>query len=384
MESPVEELRRTALSLESAAARGDDPAANRDLDRLQGVAGDFAAAWSGSNIGYHACVYYAGFETPPPGAHWSSVDGNLPLTFGGSQGDWREFRFEDVMAEIYRRAGKLDLSTLEREADTARKALEKAKATAASIFATYLGARTDNYVASLAEQASEIEPMTMQHAALVQLPRGQIMSSDLRALGGGRVLAPHQQVLARIVIAKTAFRSCRDLASHLENAAEHIERAAPRGWSSRSRQGGNVFIGHGRSVVWRDLKDFVAERLHLPWDEFNRVPVAGTPNVERLVQMLDEAGIAFLILTAEDELADGKMIARQNVVHEAGLFQGRLGFSRAIVMLEEGCEEFSNIAGLGQIRFPKGDIGAKFEEVRRVLEREGFLSETGDDSGVKH
>jgi predicted nucleotide-binding protein len=43
-----------------------------------------------------------------------------------------------------------------------------------------------------------------------------------------------------------------------------------------------------------------------------------------------------------------------NVVHEAGLFQGRLGFERAIILLEEGCKSFSNIEGLGQIRFPKG------------------------------
>jgi predicted nucleotide-binding protein len=45
-----------------------------------------------------------------------------------------------------------------------------------------------------------------------------------------------------------------------------------------------------------------------------------------------------------------------NVIHEVGLFQGRLGFKRAIVLLEEGCKEFSNIQGLGQIRYPKGNI----------------------------
>jgi predicted nucleotide-binding protein len=62
-----------------------------------------------------------------------------------------------------------------------------------------------------------------------------------------------------------------------------------------------------------------------------------------------------------------------NVVHEAGLFQGRIGFTKAIVLLEEGCPEFSNIQGLGQIRFPKDNIAASFEEVRRVLEREGLI-----------
>jgi len=62
-----------------------------------------------------------------------------------------------------------------------------------------------------------------------------------------------------------------------------------------------------------------------------------------------------------------------NVIHEAGLFQGRLGFEKAILLLEKDCEEFSNIQGLGQIRFPKGNITAIFEEIRQVLEREGLL-----------
>ena len=91
--------------------------------------------------------------------------------------------------------------------------------------------------------------------------------------------------------------------------------------------------------------------------------------------MLDQSAIAFLVMTAEDDQADGKLHARQNVIHEAGLFQGRFGFSKAILMLEEDCEEFSNIQGLGQIRFPAGRISSAFEDVRLVLEREGILPE---------
>lgn len=123
---------------------------------------------------------------------------------------------------------------------------------------------------------------------------------------------------------------------------------------------------------WRELKDFVSDRLGLPWDEFNRVPVAGVTNITRLAQMLEQASFAFLVMTAEDEQVDGNHHARMNVIHEVGLFQGRLGFERAIVLLEEGCEEFSNIQGLGQIRFPKGNISAIFEDIRAVLEREGI------------
>ena len=89
--------------------------------------------------------------------------------------------------------------------------------------------------------------------------------------------------------------------------------------------------------------------------------------------MMDSAGIAFLVMTGEDEQTDGKARARENVVHEVGLFQGRLGFERTIVLLEDSCQQFSNIMGLGQIRFPKGNIEAAFEEIRKVLEREGLL-----------
>jgi hypothetical protein len=140
---------------------------------------------------------------------------------------------------------------------------------------------------------------------------------------------------------------------------------------STRQQTKNVFIGHGHSSQWQSLRDFIEMELHLRWDEFNRLPIAGMTNVERLSQMLDDAGIAFLVMTAEDEQKDGTLRARMNVIHEAGLLQGRLGFRRAIVILEEECEEFSNMHGVGQIRFPRGNIGAVFGEIRQILDREG-------------
>ncbi len=155
----------------------------------------------------------------------------------------------------------------------------------------------------------------------------------------------------------------------LKTATENLEKRTV----IKDRIGTNIFIGHGQSPFWRELKDFVSDRMKLPCNEFNSVPVAGVTNITRLAQMLDQASIAFLIMTAEDEQAGGNHHARMNVIHEVGLFQGRLGFERAIVLLEDGCQEFSNIQGLGQIRFPKGNISAIFESVRQVLEREGIV-----------
>ncbi|TFV37160.1 hypothetical protein E4K66_20920 [Bradyrhizobium frederickii] len=181
-----------------------------------------------------------------------------------------------------------------------------------------------------------------------------------------------------------SLRSCRERAIELLSDArsflkDELKRQGAamdkrHATESRKPSGSNVVIGHGRSPVWRELKDFLRERLKVRVDEFNAVPAAGMPTVARLSAMLDGAAFAFLVMTAEDAQADGKMRARENVVHEVGLFQGKLGFARAIILLEDGCEEFSNIHGLGQIRFPKANIAAKFEEVRAVLEREGVAS----------
>ena len=170
----------------------------------------------------------------------------------------------------------------------------------------------------------------------------------------------------------------RDIHGELEKRVAHVRRivesleSLPQATKTQL-QGKRIFIGHGRSPLWRELKDFIADRLALPWDEFNREPVAGVTTSERIERMMSEAAFAFLIMTAEEEHADSKVHARPNVIHEIGLFQGKLGIHRAIVLLEEGCSEFSNITGLSQIRFPRGDIAARFEEIRRVLEREGLV-----------
>jgi predicted nucleotide-binding protein len=217
------------------------------------------------------------------------------------------------------------------------------------------------------------EPETSFQIAKRWSPKGSIITSDTLALTQGNKVPPHIAVLADVESINLSFQLCKHVAEVCIKAASHLERKSRRK-AVDSRIGTNVFIGHGRSPVWRELKDFLSDKLGLPWDEFNRIPVAGVANVVRLTEMLDAAAIAFLVMTAEDELADGLVQARMNVVHEAGLFQGRLGFNRAIVLLEDGCEAFSNIAGLGHIKFPKGQISASFEQVRAVLEREGLIS----------
>ena len=133
-----------------------------------------------------------------------------------------------------------------------------------------------------------------------------------------------------------------------------------------------IFIGHGGSHIWRELKDFIVETLGLEYEEFNRISAVGKPTSERLKEMLEGSSIAIIIMTGEDEQADGSFSARDNVIHEIGLFQGKLGFEQTIILLEDGCKDFSNIHGITHISFPKGEIEATFGRIFKDLKQKSM------------
>lgn len=288
-------------------------------------------------------------------------------------GNWREYGFDDVVAYIMKEAGNPNIDALDSTVEETREFFEEAHSILLSRLSNAVRRLPDDkFLGDLLEQAKKLKLFDASDFANYWKPSGQLISRDMLAIEKGLNTPPHLSVSARIMATEHPFHACKELGKIAQRAASHLSDQEDKA-AQQERIGTNVFIGHGKASAWKDLRDFIRDRLHLPWDEFNRVPVAGVTNIARLSQMIDGAAIAFLIMTAEDEQADGSLRARMNVVHEAGLFQGRIGFERAIVLLEEGCEEFSNIQGLGQIRFQKGNISAAFEEIRLVLEREGLI-----------
>ena len=198
----------------------------------------------------------------------------------------------------------------------------------------------------------------------------------LKATGGRRVISYEQQVKDQRTGKQERDRNARRRLSQivLFNEAKRSEGKKGTKGVTVAKAKGPIFIGHGRSLVWESLARLLTERMELPYEEYNRESQAGKTTKERLLELLATCTFAFLILTAEDEQADGTKRARQNVIHEVGLFQGRYGWEQAIVLLEDGCDEFSNITGVGQIRFAKGEVRSAAEDIRLVLEREGYLA----------
>jgi predicted nucleotide-binding protein len=367
----ISELQDVHAKLQAFLKTAQRDAVVGPLKRLEDSAVAVEKVSSGSWLGYHARVYYANLAPPPPGAHFS-LNSGLRAAFSETTGDWQEYSAEDVENEIQRRAGTPNLKRAREIATQGKGLLEETRGQVLSILEASLSKGKDAYLEKLRDETAAGKVVTVTDYVRYRRPKGEFISRDSVAVSQGHQCPPHIAVLAEVEALRSPSWNCEKLDKIVQQAAAHMQRQELPSKRPVNR-GTKVFIGHGRSHLWKDLKDFVQDRLRLAYDEFNRVPVAGVTNVERLSEMLDAAGIALLVMTAEDEQASGTMHARLNVIHEAGLFQGRLGFTKAILLVEEGCEEFSNVHGLGQIRFPAGRINAAFEEVRRVLEREGLL-----------
>lgn len=131
-----------------------------------------------------------------------------------------------------------------------------------------------------------------------------------------------------------------------------------------------IFIGHGRSAQWRDLKDHLTDKQGYRVTAYEVGARAGHTIRDILDDLLVNSSFALLVLTAEDETSTGQMRARQNVVHELGLFQGKLGFSRAIAVVEKGTELMSNLDGVQQLQFSSGSIAEVYGDVIATLRRE--------------
>lgn len=134
-----------------------------------------------------------------------------------------------------------------------------------------------------------------------------------------------------------------------------------------------VFIGHGHADDWKRVAEFVSNELGLVVEEYEKESSVGYSVTARLETMLAASSLAIIVMSPDDEQQDQKRRARQNVVHEVGLFQGRLGFEKVIPLRHTSCEQFSNLSGINEIAYDSNDWSAAFEKIRGVAEREGLV-----------
>jgi predicted nucleotide-binding protein len=132
-----------------------------------------------------------------------------------------------------------------------------------------------------------------------------------------------------------------------------------------------IFIGHGRSLVWRELEAYLREEgySNIAFETESRT---GEHIIDILKGFLNKATFAIVVVTAEDETAAGTTRPRQNVVHEIGLFQGRLGFEKVAILKQNGTEPFTNNDGLQYIPFADNQIDQTFHRLSKALQKAGI------------
>ena len=372
MTGEFEELDRIFSALNLLAEKGRTEEIQGPMEDLWRAAEQVGKSSSGSWFGYHANVYYKQLQQPPPGAYFSGEWGNMG-TFVPERttGEWVEYDRNEVEKAINELANNPNMEPARAYGEEAAELFRRQQRNALSIIEILMGNMESRFIAEIREEIDQLS-MPTDSQFIQHISPKTIWSQDRRAMSQGIRTPPHVLILAQIHVIRSRIGTIEKLAELTNQCSSHSSRLQLR-QRQEETQGTMIFIGHGHSPMWMELKIFLGDRLGLPVDEYSRVSSAGKPTTGRLLEMMETATAAFLLMTGEDETAEGSLRARENVVHEAGLFQGRLGFGKAIVLLEEGCKEFSNITGLGHIPFPKNNIAAAFEEVRKVLEREELI-----------
>lgn len=358
---------------ESLLSLKDDPYIQKNREQLRTNLHKISQASSGSWLGYHSRVYYEDFRTPTPGHHFSPEWGLMDVSTNPTSGNYQEYAEQQIREAAMTDVDPDFMARLKVISDRAAHIFDEVYDRVRTILDVLLEKEKTSTFERLRDEMKKLSGRIATNKIVREIaPSGGDMSRDMTALTQGVLTPPHCAMQAEQISLFTPFTSLEKLTKVCRSILNYMEVHDMIDQSTASAAN-KVFIGHGGSPAWRELKDFLRDRLGLSWEEFGREPTAGMSTLERLQAMLDSSCFALLVMTAEDEHVDDSVHARENVIHEAGLFQGRLGFRKAIILLEEGCSEFSNITGLSQIRFPKGKISSAFEDIRRVLEREKII-----------
>ena len=131
-----------------------------------------------------------------------------------------------------------------------------------------------------------------------------------------------------------------------------------------------IVIGHGGNSAWRELQEHLRDQQGFEVEAFETAPRASQTIPDVIVDLGSQANMAILVMTGEDELADGSRHPRLNVVQELGKFQERFGNNKTTILSEKGVTLPSNNSGIIYISFETGNIRACFGDIIAVIRRE--------------
>lgn len=133
-----------------------------------------------------------------------------------------------------------------------------------------------------------------------------------------------------------------------------------------------IFIGHSRSELWTKLKTFLEDELYVNTITYESEQKADDSITSVSEKQLSSVTFAILILTL-DEKKENKIGAIQKIIYEAGLFQGKIGFKKVLILQQQEVEEQPNLRSMEYIKFDKKNIEQSFDEISRVLRDKNII-----------
>jgi predicted nucleotide-binding protein len=147
----------------------------------------------------------------------------------------------------------------------------------------------------------------------------------------------------------------------LKTAAAEIEVRSRSSRIGAVDQGGPIFLVHGRNDAAKyEVARFLEASTSHSVTILHEMPNRGRTIIEKFESNGETASFAVALLTGDDmgRLGDTpgpeKARARQNVIFEAGWFMAKLGRDRVVLLIDEGLERPSDLAGVVYIERDSG------------------------------
>ena len=131
-----------------------------------------------------------------------------------------------------------------------------------------------------------------------------------------------------------------------------------------------IVIGHGQNPAWEELCNHLRDKQKFEVEAFETASRTSKTIPDVIADLGSSANMAILVMTGEDEMADGSIYPRLNVVQELGKFQERFGYNKTIILKENGVTIPSNNSGIIYIPFEAGNIRSSFGDVVAAIRDE--------------
>ncbi len=172
-------------------------------------------SWSGSNLGYHADLYYGAFQRPPLGARFDPEWG----AYNGLPEGWRDRDLAEVRAAIEQLSGV----AIDQYTSAATEMVERVRMTITEVAIVIAPIRQLDGLDREAELLDGLESFDLEPSLQTSVPAG--MTRDSRAVAEGRRIAPHQQARHAIGRAAQSIDACEKAMTLAERLLRQVSGA---------------------------------------------------------------------------------------------------------------------------------------------------------------